>query len=88
MYREAIDGLFCQGCGFFIDYHNQQVGYAQEWTMSKNLKLPQDMIGRKECTACGRTAVSAKFADYFFCSHECLDEWLSNPSKTQNETPW
>ncbi len=88
MYREAIDGLFCQGCGFFIDYDNREVGYAQEWTTSRNLKLPRDLLGQKVCTACGRSVVSVKFADYFFCSHECLDGWLANPSKTQNEIPW
>ena len=74
--REALDGLFCHGCGFFIDFEHQQIGYTQEWTISENLKLPPALLGPKECTVCAAPKVSLKFADYFFCSHECFEDWL------------
>ena len=78
--RETLNGVFCQGCGFFIDYNRGHIGYAQEWTTSDNLKLPLGILGQKECTACRQPTVSAKFADYYFCSHNCLDHWLSDIS--------
>lgn len=85
-YREALDGIFCHGCGFFIDYNCRQIGYAQEWTTSDNLKLPQGILGQKHCAVCGQPTVSAKFADYFFCSHGCLDHWLSNASRRRTRS--
>ncbi len=85
-YRETMKGVFCHGCGFFIDYNHQQIGYTQEWTTSENLKLPRGILGKKQCIVCSQPTVSAKFADYFFCSPKCMKEWLSNPSKRQRES--
>lgn len=82
-YREALEGVFCHGCGFFIDYDHRQIGYTQEWTISEDLKLPPEMLAKKQCVVCTEPSVSAKFADYFFCSQECLEEWLSDPSRRQ-----
>jgi hypothetical protein len=79
--REALDGVFCHGCGFFIDFEHQQIGYTQEWTICESLKLPPVLLGRKECVVCAASKVSLKFADYFFCSHDCFEEWLGEKEK-------
>ncbi len=34
------------------------------------------LLDKKECTVCAGTRVSLKFADYYFCSHKCFEEWL------------
>ncbi len=46
-HREALEGVFCHGCGFFMDFDHQQIGYTQEWTISDDLKLPSALLGRK-----------------------------------------
>lgn len=71
-HREALDGVFCHGCGFFIDFDHQQIGYTQEWTIADELKLPPALLGKKQCIVCDQPNVTAKFADYFFCSPGCL----------------
>ncbi len=79
--REALDGIFCHGCGFFIDFERHQIGYTQEWTISESLKLPPVLLGRKECVVGAAPKVSLKFADYFFCSHGCFEEWFGETEK-------
>jgi hypothetical protein len=79
--RGKLDGIYCHGCGFFIDFGRKQIGYTQEWTVSEETGAsPLFILGRK-CSNCAKPNVKAKFADYFFCSQSCLNQWLSEPSK-------
>jgi len=83
-HREAFDGIFCHGCGFFIDFEHQQIGYSKEWTISESLKVPSALLDKKECAVCSASRVLLKFADYFFCSHKCFEEWTSGTLNVQH----
>ncbi len=70
-YRVKLNGLYCHGCGFFLDYDQRRVGYSKEWTtLSRNVTK----LGIS-CKQCGTQVVSAKFGDYWFCNAECMREW-------------
>ncbi len=73
-YKEKFDGLFCHGCGFFVDYEHRKVGYSDEWTTATSgsgLTIRLDI----RCSYCGRGGVSAKFGDYWFCTPYCMQKW-------------
>ena len=77
--RGKMDGIYCHGCGFFIDFGRKQIGYTQEWTVSERSKNPFSFILGNRCSNCAQSNVKAKFADYFFCSQACLNQWFSEP---------
>ena len=79
--RGKLDGVYCHGCGFFIDFGRKQIGYTQEWTVSEGTEPPFPLMWGKKCSNCAKPDVKAKFADYFFCSQVCMDQWLLGPSK-------
>lgn len=70
-YKLKFNGLFCHGCGFFVDYENRTVGYSGEWTTSSGLMTRLDI----SCSYCERSGVSTKFGDYWFCSPHCMQNW-------------
>jgi hypothetical protein len=70
-YKRKFDGLFCHGCGFFVDYENRTVGYSREWTTGSGLMARLDI----KCSYCERSGVSTKFGDYWFCSPHCMQNW-------------
>ena len=72
--RGNFDGVFCHGCGLFIDFKRRRLGYAEEWTTKSNLEA-ESPLRLLECKNCGSTPVNAKFGDYAFCSKQCLQEW-------------
>ncbi len=72
--RRDFDGLFCHGCGLFIDFANRRLGYAEEWT-TRMLPESDALVQSHRCRKCDSTQVSAKFGDYTFCSKQCLQEW-------------
>ncbi|HUK49861.1 MAG TPA: hypothetical protein VLV18_02400 [Terriglobales bacterium] len=82
--RGKMDGLYCHGCGFFIDFGRKQIGYTQEWTVSDDSAAPSPSLWGKKCDTCGAPETKAKFADYFFCSETCMNVWIlahsSNPT--------
>ena len=80
--RGKLDGIYCHGCGFFVDFGRKQIGYTQEWTVSEETRTRPSFILGKKCSNCAEPNVKAKFADYFFCSQACLNQWLSEPSKS------
>ncbi|MCH8022321.1 MAG: hypothetical protein IH932_01055 [Thaumarchaeota archaeon] len=77
-YRMKLNGLYCHGCGFFLDYDQRRVGYSKEWTtISRNVTK----LGIS-CRHCGKQVVSAKFGDYWFCDAECMREWCISVAPT------
>jgi hypothetical protein len=82
--RGKLDGVYCHGCGFFIDFGRKQIGYTQEWTVSEESAAPSPTMWGKKCDTCGAPESKAKFADYFFCSETCMNVWLLAHS---NATP-
>ncbi|HYB05110.1 MAG TPA: hypothetical protein VED17_11660 [Nitrososphaerales archaeon] len=81
-YKSRFNGLFCHGCGFFLDYENRTVGYSDEWTTSSNIPSRLDVA----CSYCERTGVSTKFGDYWFCTPYCMQMWyLSGGSQRKSE---
>lgn len=70
-YRVKLNGLYCHGCGFFVDYDQRRVGYSKEWT---TLTRNTTKLGIS-CKHCGTQVVSAKFGDYWFCNAKCMREW-------------
>ncbi len=84
-YKARFDGLFCHGCGFFVDYENRKVGYSDEWTTST---LGSGLATRLDvrCYYCERSGVSTKFGDYWFCTTDCMQKWyLSGGEKERTE---
>ena len=80
--RAKLDGFYCHGCGFFIDFGRRQIGYTREWTVSEETRAaPSPLMWGKKCYICAKPDVKAKFADYFFCSQACMNLWLLGPSK-------
>lgn len=70
-YKVPLMGLYCHGCGFFVDYDRGMVGYSKEWTANRqNLTV----LGTS-CVKCGRQGVSVKFGDYWFCNDVCMQKW-------------
>jgi hypothetical protein len=76
-YKRKFDGLFCHGCGFFVDYENRTVGYSSEWTTSSELMTRLDI----KCSYCETNYVSTKFGDYWFCTPQCMQNWYLSGGK-------
>jgi hypothetical protein len=70
-YKRKFDGLYCHGCGFFVDYENRIAGYSGEWTTSSELPTRLDI----KCSYCETAGVSTKFGDYWFCTPFCMQSW-------------
>src|SRR5487761_1750809 len=84
-YKARFDGLFCHGCGLFVDYKNRKAGYSDEWTTST---CGSGLAARLDvgCSCCERSGVSAKFGDYWFCTPNCMQRWyLSGGEKAKKE---
>jgi hypothetical protein len=80
-YKRKFDGLFCHGCGFFVDYENRTIGYSSEWTTSFELMTRLDI----NCSYCEKSGVSTKFGDYWFCSPHCMQNWYLSGGQRQVE---
>jgi hypothetical protein len=65
--------VYCQGCGFFVDYENRTVGYSDEWTTASGLMTRLDI----SCSYCERTGVSTKFGDYLVLHAPLYAEMVS-----------
>ncbi len=80
--RRDFEGLFCHGCGLFIDFKNRQIGYVNEWTTRYKVgsKLGTEPL---KCRNCGSPVVTAKFGDYGFCSKDCLEQWYLDQVRTK-----
>lgn len=74
LYKAASNGLYCHGCGFFIDYDKRMVGYSKEWTTTTSLTRPIEAEGL--CTHCSKKGpMFAKFGNYMFCEDRCMQRW-------------
>ncbi|MBI4257554.1 MAG: hypothetical protein HY619_01240 [Thaumarchaeota archaeon] len=79
-YRRELDGFYCHGCGFFIDFAEKKIGYAEEWRISRlESETPMGFHENtpKWCRTCLAKPVEYKFGDYYFCSTECLQKYLA-----------
>ncbi len=74
--REDFDGLYCHGCGLFIDFTNRRLGFSEEWT-TRTLVERESPSESLNCKNCACKGIRAKFGDYAFCSKQCLHEWYS-----------
>ena len=82
-YRNTLDGVFCHGCGFFIDFSTKRIGYAREWTIA-HLPVPAPPEFRldspQQCKTCQRAGAEYKFGDFYFCSPSCLQKYFQPDS--------
>lgn len=82
--RSAFNGLFCHGCGFYIDFSSRTLGYSEEWTTRSNIVLGIHVPGKPEsCTGCNSGQVTAKLGDYYFCSTDCMRNWYHSQGKRE-----
>lgn len=83
--RGEFDGVFCHGCGLFIDFKNRHLGYVQEWTTRYSLTA-EEKPAAAECKNCGYAVTNVKFGDYLFCSKECLEDWYYTNMQSVKKT--